>query len=319
VDCMVPRPRAELRGARVGAPFVPSCLLIRVNPCKSVVASHAARCSSLLSRRRATNYTRCMNRRSFKFIWLFILICTTAAFCQQQTERTLKVLTYNIHHANPPSRPGLIDVKAIAKVINESGADVVGLQEVDVHTLRSGKDLNQAAELAKLTGMHYYFAKALDFEGGDYGQAILSKFPILHGETLPLPLEGGEHRALGVVTIEPAPGKKILFANTHLDLRPNNRVLQVNFIREYFAKQTLPVILCGDFNARPDQETIRDLDQMFRRSTVASGLTFPMINPDREIDFVMYRPAESFSVKNHVVISEQYASDHLPVMVTLSY
>lgn len=255
-----------------------------------------------------------------RLLWLFVLMCINTAAFSQQAERTLKVLSYNIHHANPLSKPGVIDVKAIAKVISESGADLVGLQEVDVHTLRSGKDLNQASELTKLSGMNfYYFAKSIDFDGGDYGLAILSKFPILQGETLPLPLEGGEHRAMGVITIEPVPGKKILFATTHLDLRPNNRVLQVNFIKDYFSKQDLPTILCGDFNATPDSDTIRNLDQMFHRSAIPSGLTFPMNKPDKEIDFVMVRPAEKFSVKKHVVIPEQYASDHLPVSISLSY
>lgn len=260
-----------------------------------------------------------MNRHLYRLIWLFVFICvSTVAFCQQ-AERTLKVLTYNIHHANPLSKPGVIDIKAIAKVISESGADLVGLQEVDVRTRRAGVDLDQAAELAKLTGMNFYFAKALDFEGGDYGSAILSKFPILHGETLPLPLEGGEHRALGVVTIEPVRGTKILFATTHLDLKAQNRVLQVNYIKDYFGKKDLPTILCGDFNSMPDSVTIRDLDQMFQRSVIASGLTFPMNKPDREIDYVMVKPAAKFSVKSHVVIPEEYASDHLPVLVGLSY
>lgn len=262
-----------------------------------------------------------MNRRLSGLVWLvaFLGISAAAAFCQT-ADRTLKVLTYNIHHANPPSKPGVIDVKAIAQVIKESGADLVALQEVDVRTRRSGVDLDQAAELEKLSGMQFhYFAKSIDYEGGDYGIAILSKFPILSGETLPLPLEGGESRAMGVVTIEPVAGKKMLFANTHLDLRANNRVLQVNFIKEYFSKQALPVVLCGDFNATPESETIRSMGEMFKRSSTAGGLTFPMNKPDREIDFVMFRPAASFSVKKHVVVPEEYASDHLPVMVTLSY
>lgn len=273
----------------------------------------------LMTLRSTSYYTQGMNRRTFRLSWLLMFVCiSVAAFCQQ-AERTLKVLTYNIHHANPPSWPGAIDIKAVARVIAESGADLVGVQEVDVRTLRSGKDLDQAAELARLTGMNFYFAKSRDWEGGDYGLAILSKFPILHGETLALPLEGGEHRALGVITIEPVPGNKILFATTHLDLKPGNRVLQVNFIKDYFAKHDLSAILCGDFNSTPDSDTIRSLDQMFQRSVIASGLTFPMDKPDREIDFVMVKPAVKFSAKSHLVIPEEYASDHRPVFVSLTY
>lgn len=258
-----------------------------------------------------------MNRHLFKLCWLFVLICfSTAAFCRQ-AGRELKVLTYNIHHSNPLSKPGFIDVAAVAKVISESGADLVALQEVDVRTLRSGKDLDQAAELAKATGMHFYFAKSIDFQDGEYGLAILSKFPILHAETLPLPLLGGEHRALGVVTLELVPGKKILFANTHLDLKPENRVLQVNFLKDYFARNDLPTILCGDFNATPESDTIRNLSTMFQR--VSSGLTYPMDKPDREIDYVMIKPVGSFSIKSRQVVPEQYASDHRPVLLDLKY
>ncbi len=111
----------------------------------------------------------------------------------------LKILTYNIHHANPPSKPNVIDVAAIAKVINEQQPDLVALQEIDVHTDRSGKALNQAEEIARLTGMKFYFARAIDYAGGEYGVAILSKFPMEKMTNNPLPTAegtGGEHRTL---------------------------------------------------------------------------------------------------------------------------
>lgn len=82
----------------------------------------------------------------------------------------LRILCYNIHHANPPSKPGLIDLAAVANVIKQQAPDLVALQEVDVNTIRSGKTSNQAADLAKLSGMpYYYFAKAIDYEGENTG------------------------------------------------------------------------------------------------------------------------------------------------------
>ncbi|MFN2440183.1 MAG: hypothetical protein ABR503_13355 [Chitinophagaceae bacterium] len=51
----------------------------------------------------------------------------------------LHILSYNIHHANPLSRPGIIDLQAIAQVIKQQTPDLVALQEVDVYTNRSGK------------------------------------------------------------------------------------------------------------------------------------------------------------------------------------
>ena len=76
-------------------------------------------------------------------------------------DRILKVMSYNIHHCNPPSAGDKIDVAAIARVISKEKPDFVALQEVDVNTERSGKGSNQAKELAKLTGMNFYFQKPL--------------------------------------------------------------------------------------------------------------------------------------------------------------
>src|SRR5690606_8398369 len=98
---------------------------------------------------------------------------------------SLKILTYNIHHASPPSRPGVIDLDAIAKVINAHQPDLVALQEVDVNTGRSGPH-NQAVALGKKTGMIAYFFKSIHYDGGEYGLAILSRFPVKETNFYPL-------------------------------------------------------------------------------------------------------------------------------------
>lgn len=237
-------------------------------------------------------------------------------------DKMLKVLTYNIHHANPPGHDGLIDLEAIARVIKESGADLVALQEVDVHTIRSGKNVDQASELGRMTGMNSFFVKGIDYQGGEYGIAILSKLPFVATDSLRLPMEensGGEPRVLAVVTVEPSQGEKIVFANTHLDLKAGNRQLQMEVIIDYLKQQAFPVILGGDFNALPESDVIAGFDRFFKRSSVRGGYTIPVVDPTREIDFLMFRPEQRFRVKKHQVIDEQYASDHLPVYVELVY
>lgn len=230
----------------------------------------------------------------------------------------IKVLTYNIHHANPPSKIDLIDLPAIAKVIKESKADIVGLQELDVHTTRSGKELDEAAELGKLTGMNHYFVKAIDYAGGDYGIVILSRFPIIKSEHIVLPMKqgiGGEPRVLAAITIEPVKGKQIVFANTHLELKPENRILQARAIVEYLGNIQSPVIFCGDLNSEPGSDAIKIFDEHFTRSSILNGFTFPQVNPNREIDFIMYKPINRFKILKHKIINEPYASDHLPLLV----
>lgn len=234
----------------------------------------------------------------------------------------LKILSYNIHIGKPPSQPGVIDLKAIAKVINDSDADLVALQEVDVYTKRSGKDIDQAQELAKLTNRHLFFVKTIDHDGGDYGIAILSKFPIITTESHVLPIAEGvkfEPRTLAIATVEIKKGVFLDFACTHLDLTSQTRQLQAAFINTIFQNKKNPVILCGDFNAEPNSPEIASFDAYFKRSSVPNGFTFPVVNPDKEIDYVMYSPADSFKVKKHKVIQEHIASDHLPVFVEVKY
>lgn len=236
-----------------------------------------------------------------------------------QDTASIKVLSYNIHHCNPPSKAkvGLIDVEGIARVIRESGADLVALQEVDVNTERSGKGINQAKELGRLTGMHYFFVKNIDHQGGDYGVAVLSKFPIIDSLGLKLPMKegiGGEPRGVAAVVVEPEKGKKILFASTHFDLKEPTRVLQAAEINRVFKKRKEIVIVAGDFNALPDSEVIKTLDKQFVRScTESCGFTIPEVKPNRTIDFIMSRKKDKLRTISHKVISEPYASDHLPV------
>lgn len=237
----------------------------------------------------------------------------------------IRVLSYNIHHANPPSKTGLIDIQAIADVLREQQPDIIGLQEVDVNTGRSGKSLNQAAELARLTGMNFYFARAIDYDGGHYGISILSRYPITDARTYELPSAAGtngEPRVLATAQINLPGGQKLLFANTHLDAQRNdtNRLLQINAITEILKTEDLPVVITGDFNAEPGSAVMNISDRHFQRTCIGDdcGFTIPVINPRKTIDFIAFAPKNKFSVLKHQVITgATYASDHLPVFSVL--
>lgn len=237
------------------------------------------------------------------------------------TGTELKVMAYNIHHCNPPSKPGDIDVAAIAKVILDESPDLVALQEVDVHTLRSGKGLHQAKALAELTGMHYYFRRAIDYQEGQYGIAVLSKFPIEDtlGFALPMvPGVGGEPRAVAAVKVKLPDGQLLTFASTHLDLNAH-RVVQTEKIVAELAGSNSPVIIAGDFNDVPGSEPINVMDRAFQRTCVGGNCpgTIPVERPNRVIDYIFYRPLAGMKVVEHNVIAETYASDHRPVVAVL--
>ncbi len=236
---------------------------------------------------------------------------------------TLRVLTYNIHHANPPSTTATIDINAIANVIKQQNPDLVALQEIDVNTTRSGASLNEAAEIARLTGLKFFFGKAINYGGGEYGVGILSKYPIESSMNTPLPTAtgtNGEPRTLATAVITLPGGKKIVFASTHLDAQSadTNRVLQINRIVEILQQEQNPVIIGGDFNAVPGTRVINALDAAFTRTCItACGFTIPVNNPNKTIDFIAYKPSNNFKVLEHKVIDEKYASDHLPVLAVL--
>ncbi|MDO1444949.1 endonuclease/exonuclease/phosphatase family protein [Rhodocytophaga aerolata] len=237
------------------------------------------------------------------------------------TGQVIRVMAYNIHHSNPPSKPDYIDIEAITTTIRTQNPDLVALQEVDVHTDRSGP-ANQAEEIARKLNMHYYFGKAIDYGGGEYGVAILSKYPLSEQKVHRLPTQEdtkGEPRILATVKVTLPNGQEIRFGSTHLDAQKAavNRELQIREIGKIASAETLPFIIAGDFNAPPESEVIRQLDTYFKRTCQPCAPTIPVENPTKAIDFIAYRPAGKFRVESHQVIAEKYASDHLPVVAEI--
>ncbi len=237
----------------------------------------------------------------------------------------LRVMTFNIHLANPPSAGTKRDLPAIARIINTANPDVVALQEVDRYTQRSGMNVHQAKELGKLTNMHSFYVKAMDvFNGGEYGIAILSRFPILDSVGYELPADpkvGGEMRKLAVVRIALPDGREVVFAGTHLDHKSEeNRLYQGKRILDILKREKRPVVLAGDFNALPSSLTLNLFDGYLTRTCQHNcSPTFPAHNPKSAIDFIMYRTTDKVRVASHAIVLDSYASDHLPVIAGLKF
>jgi endonuclease/exonuclease/phosphatase family metal-dependent hydrolase len=249
-------------------------------------------------------------------IFVAILFLGQNLHAQGNKKILLKVMTYNIHHGNPPAKPGKIELDDIATIIKEQNPDLVALQEVDVNTKRSN-GVNQAEYLAKILKMHFYFGKAIDFEGGEYGVAILSKQPILETKLVQLPQSPNlksEARVLALAKIK-IKDSEIWFACTHLDAedKDENRLLQIAEINAQTAKIVEPLIMGGDFNANESSAVIKLLDKQFTRTCNKCSFTIPVNNPTETIDFIVFRKNKNMSVKNQQTLQEHFASDHLPV------
>lgn len=263
------------------------------------------------------------------FILLFSVSCgkSSEAPVKEEKPKTeqgpiVKVMSYNIHIGNPPSKEASYrDLEAIAQVINIQKPDLVALSEVDKFTRRSGTTVDQAKELGRLTGMYFYFTKAMDYQGGEYGDAVLSKFPLLESKRYVLPVTDTsfEPRSLALIMVE-KDGKQFYFGSTHLDhtAADANRNLQANEIIKIVKSLSKPVVLAGDWNAKPDSEPISILTKTLTPTcTNNCPYTFPQINPNRTIDYIMFTPTDKFTTKNLRVVNETYASDHLPLIAEL--
>lgn len=253
-----------------------------------------------------------------------LLQCTSPnpSDIQDTDTMALTVMSYNIHHANPPSEGDRIDIDAIAKVIKENAADLVALQEVDVYTGRSGSQLHQAKALADRLDMYFYFAKALDYDGGHYGNAVLSKFPIEDSLRIFLPTLShisAEDRVFAGVKIK-INGKDLWFGSVHLDYKSEeNNLHQSQTLIQQLEHQSGLKIIAGDFNAEPHSETVRYFDQHFQRTCEAHcPPTIPVDQPKKAIDFIFHSKSDSLRLEEHRVVDEKYASDHLPVVAKIN-
>ena len=231
----------------------------------------------------------------------------------------LRVLTYNIRHGE--GLDGRFDLERIARVIRSLDPDLVALQEVDCQTKRSG-GVDQTVELGKLTGLHAVFGAAMDFEGGRYGEAILSRHPILASRIHPLPHRPDSEARCALEARVPWPdGGSLTLIGTHLDHleEEEGRILQAREIVRRFGPDHHPrMILAGDMNAQPGSAPLRILAETWMDTGAHRPLlTFPANKPDQKIDYIFVKPASPWRIMDVRAIEEKTASDHLPLLATL--
>ncbi len=238
----------------------------------------------------------------------------------QPAPKPLRVLCWNIHHAE--GTDGKLDLSRVARVIKAAQPDLVFLQEVDRNTTRTGK-VDQTAELARLTGLHGTFARAIDFQGGEYGLALLTRFPPQRVKTHPLPgKEKQEARIVMAATVPPGDGWPALTVlNTHLQHDDGEtRARQAARIADLYGKADGVHLLAGDLNAVPGSPPIQALAKAWSFATEPGGkglLTIPAARPRQQIDYILFRPAGAFRVVEAKVLVEPVASDHRPVLAVL--
>jgi len=234
----------------------------------------------------------------------------------------IRVMTYNIHHGR--GLDGKVDLNRIAKLIRDQDVDLVALQEVDRGTQRT-EGIDIAAQLAELTRMHFVFEKNIDFQGGEYGNAILSRHPILSSTNRHYQmLRPGEQRGMLSAKIN-MDGRPLTFVATHLDFRPDpsERISNLGEIEKFVTDSGGDtIIVAGDFNDQPGGTVHARMKNTFtdswEQAGIGDGFTYSSEEPTKRIDYIYLYPKTSWTV-HRANVPPSDASDHLPLVVEAAF
>lgn len=258
----------------------------------------------------------------FKISNLLILVFFAQIVYAQtnvDSSKLVRVLSFNILHGATTNHD--FDLDVIAKAIKDANPDFVALQEVDYKTNRA-KKYDLVTELAWRTKLSPIFARAMKYDGGEYGEGVLSKYTFIKTRNVALPYSNGNEprAALEVLSVLES-NDTIAFIGTHLDHTNDetDRISQAKEINIAFSNNKYPTILAGDLNAEPESIPIKILEEIWMPSynKVNPEFTFPSDNPSKKIDYVMFYPKNRWRVIETKVIQDTVASDHCAYLVIL--
>jgi endonuclease/exonuclease/phosphatase family metal-dependent hydrolase len=253
--------------------------------------------------------------------------CATARRSGAPPEASeLTVLVYNVHAGKDAA--GRDNLRRVSDVVKSAAADIVLLQEVDKGTRRSG-GVDQPSEYARGTGYHVAFARSLDYDGGEYGIAILSRWPIRRDTTIHLPVDPPQERAGGsreprvamLATIA-TPAGEVAVLNTHMDASADDRWRKqeirtiLRLTADMLRDSGVAVLVGGDFNSTPEsavQAELRasGLTDAWLRCGSGDGFTYPADSSRKRIDY-LFLTGNVGCVRATVLTTD--ASDHRPVL-----
>lgn len=202
----------------------------------------------------------------------------------------LRIVSYNIQALSQGAQGVIATLERLAP-------DIVGLQEVDRDTARSG-NLEQARVLAEGLKMHFEYAAAMPFDGGEFGLTILSRGPLSQLRIVRLPRGGQEEPRIAMLaTCELSDGTHVRLANTHLaadwrakdpdKVRAAQAALLVEVLAEEAATRASPLFLVGDFNCDSRAEAFSTLCNI-ARPLHDELLTYPASGPQEALDHVFF-------------------------------
>ena len=235
------------------------------------------------------------------------------------------IMTYNVaagrtyfEYAETGKQP--VNLEKSAEVVKNLKPDVCGLNEVDILTQRSGK-VDQVAFYKEYLGMNGAFGKAIDHQGGEYGNAFLTRFPIIESEVIDIPdlvdIEHGHHRTILRVKVD-VDGKLVTFLQLHAGLVEEEKIECIDTLCKVIDSLDTPIILMGDFNMEPDFPALAKIrEKLVDTAPLLNGgdfITFGTYPGDRKlhIDYIFV----SKDIKPlSLATFDTMASDHFPLIM----
>jgi endonuclease/exonuclease/phosphatase family metal-dependent hydrolase len=226
--------------------------------------------------------------------------------------KAIRVMTWNIHGVH--GRNPRFELAEVIEFIQHHRPDVIALQEVDSRRPREAGISNPFDALQAALGSHGIGAKAITTADGDYGQALISRWPILAAEVHDISYQEREPRRAIRCDISAPQGTVRLIA-THLGLSIRERHDQVRALLRLISDSPITTVVLGDFN---DWFWVGSV-----RKALASRLparsrqrTFPAICPVFRFDRIYCRPASAL-VSTYTDKAARHLSDHLPVIAEI--
>ena len=180
-------------------------------------------------------------------------VCSTSSAPPGTAPTRSRIVTWNIHAAR------LAPLEEIAAELKAMQADVIALQEVDVRVRRTDF-VDEPAALAAALGYHYVFAASIKWDEGDYGLAVLSRWPLAEFRRYRLDATSAEEPRIALEVTVCAAGRPLRIFNHHADGRAASRDAGFSALREIVRGDVgHGVLVLGDFNELADGTGVRAL------------------------------------------------------------
>lgn len=235
----------------------------------------------------------------------------------------IKMMTYNIQSGHNLQRDR--DVRHAVSTIRGENPDILNLNEVHHCTELCENGKCQAEQIAEALGYPYVrFGKAIDHMGGQYGNALLSRFPILESQVFPIPGISEEEKKLCVWpedrshmrNVLDINGREIVVLSVHYGLNPPEQKNAVAETLRLSEEENRPLVFLGDLNMEPDNPLLAPVFAALSDTAEkgeGSMLTYPSDEPTGKIDYLFQKGFET--LRSYVPVSTD--SDHRPVAAVL--